>query len=371
MISNRYTLENTDAVISPALIYYRDLIIQNTKRAIQIAGSAERLWPHVKTHKSADMTLLLMSMGIHRFKCATIAEAEMLADCQVPHILMAYPLIGPNVQRFLTLIERYPDSHFYAIGDDVKVLLVLSDAAVAKRLVVDTLLDINLGMNRSGIATEKALSTYVECSNMPGLSMCGLHCYDGHNNDKDPVVRCARVEKALEAVNTLVLEIDKLGLPCLIRIMGGTPSFPCHAVHPDVFLSPGTCFITDYGYMSKLSDLPFVPAAALLTRVISHPEKGFFTLDLGHKGIAADPAGIRGVIVNLEEADTVLHSEEHWVWRMREGFEHLAPPIGSTLYVIPTHICPTSALYPAALVAEEGKLCGEWHITARNRKLTI
>lgn len=70
--------------------------------------------------------------------------------------------------------------------------------------------------------------------------------------------------------------------------------------------------------MSKLTDLPFVPAAALLTRVISHPEKGIFTLDLGHKGIAADPVSIRGIIVNLEEADPILHSEEHWVWRMRE-----------------------------------------------------
>lgn len=371
MISNQYSLQNTEAVISPALIYYRDLIIENTKQAIQIAGSAERLWPHVKTHKSADMTLLLMSMGIHRFKCATIAEAEMLADCHAAHILIAYPLIGPNVQRFLTLIQRYPESHFYAIGDDALILQILSDAAVAKELVVDTLLDINMGMNRSGIPTEKALAIYAKCANMPGLSMLGLHCYDGHNNDKDPVVRCAHVEKALEAVNTLVLEIGKLGLPCPIRIMGGTPSFTCHAVHPDVFLSPGTCFITDYGYMSKLSDLPFVPAAALLTRVISHPEKGFFTLDLGHKGIAADPAGIRGVIVNLEEADPILQSEEHWVWRMRDGLEHLIPPIGSTLYVIPAHICPTSALYPTALVAENGKLVGEWQITARNRKLTI
>lgn len=81
------------------------------------------------------------------------------------------------------MIERYPDGFISITIDDVKVLLVLSDAAVAKRLVVDTLLDINLGMNRSGIPTEKALSTYVECSNMPGLSMCGLHCYDGHNND--------------------------------------------------------------------------------------------------------------------------------------------------------------------------------------------
>lgn len=371
MISNRYAIKNTNAVITPALIYYRDLIVQNTEWAIQIAGSAERLWPHVKTHKSADMTLLLMSMGIRRFKCATISEAEMLADCRAPYILMAYPLIGPNVQRFLALVERYPDSRFYAIGDDSEALQILSDAAVAKKLVVDTLLDINVGMNRSGVPLEGALAVYRRCAGMPGLSMQGLHCYDGHHNDEDLGTRCARVEEALEGVHALLMEISKLGLSCPVRVMGGTPSFPCHAKHPDVFLSPGTCFISDYGYMSKLPDLPFVPAAAILTRVISHPQEGFFTLDLGYKGIAADPAGIRGVIVNLEDAAPILHSEEHWVWRMRDGFKHLVPPIGSSLYVIPTHICPTSALYPSALIAKNGEVCDEWPITARNRRTTI
>ena len=47
-----------------------------------MAGGAQRIWPHVKTHKPADGTRMMLSMGITRFKCATIAEAEMLADCQ-------------------------------------------------------------------------------------------------------------------------------------------------------------------------------------------------------------------------------------------------------------------------------------------------
>lgn len=41
-----------------------------------------------------------------------------------------------------------------------------------------------------------------------------------------------------------------------------------------------------------------------MTRVISRPTPSTFTLDLGYKGIAADPAGIRGVIVGMEDIAT-------------------------------------------------------------------
>ncbi len=371
MLQTSYSLINAESIDSPALIYYRNIIVENTLKAIQIAGSADRLWPHVKTHKSYDLTKLMMNMGISRFKCATIAEAEMLADCNVPHILLAYPLVGTSIARFLSLIKTYPSSHFYAIGDDEDALKQLSNQAKSQNVVVDVLIDINLGMNRSGVSPESAFILYEKCSKMQGISLCGLHCYDGHHNDKDFILRCERVEQSYQRVRELFGKINQANLPCSIQVMGGTPSFPCHARHPNVFLSPGTCFVMDNGYATNLPDLPFVPGAAILTRVISHPDKGLFTLDLGYKGIASDPLGLRGVIINYEDAEPIIHSEEHWVWRMPSEKMEQVPPVGSMLYVIPTHICPTSALYPFVLVAEHGTIQEEWEITARNRRITI
>ena len=77
----RYDIKDTSEIITPQLVYYKDIIIENIKKAIRIAGSDKRLWPHVKSHKTAEMVKLQMEMGIERFKCATIAEAEMVADC--------------------------------------------------------------------------------------------------------------------------------------------------------------------------------------------------------------------------------------------------------------------------------------------------
>ena len=75
-MKNPYTAEGAEDMISPCLIYYEDGIRKNIEKAIQIAGSVERLWPHVKSHKSNEMVKLQLEYGICKFKTATIAEAE-------------------------------------------------------------------------------------------------------------------------------------------------------------------------------------------------------------------------------------------------------------------------------------------------------
>lgn len=114
------------------------------------------------------------------------------------------------------------------------------------------------------------------------------------------------VKKLDDQIDQLRDELIDAGSDCSIMVMGGTPSFPCHAQLTNYFLSPGTCFINDAGYSELLKDMPFVPAAAVMTRVISKPAMGFFTLDLGYKGIASDPAGIRGKLENFDHANIML-----------------------------------------------------------------
>jgi D-serine deaminase-like pyridoxal phosphate-dependent protein len=154
--------------------------------------------------------------------------------------------------------------------------------------------------------------------------------------------------------------------------MGGTPSFPCRTTvinSKNIYLSPGTAFIGDWGYYNKLPDMAFTPGAAIFTRVVSHPATNTFTVDLGHKGIAADMDMERGIIIGFPEAKTISQNEEHWVFSLPETIA--LPPIGSSLYIIPTHICPTSALYPYIEIAQDGKITGQWQVKARNRKINF
>lgn len=366
-----YDLHDSSNIISPALIYYKDTIVQNTRLAIDMAGGAQRLWPHVKSHKMKQMVKLQLKMGIRRFKCATIAECEMAATAGADHVLLAYPLVGPNIERYLQLINVFPQTQFWAIGDDFYTLSILSECAVKQNKKVHTLLDVNMGMNRTGILLQQAESLYEKLALLPGLCLMGMHCYDGNHNHSDIQARLNQVRDVDLLIKEIQMRLVEKNIECSIMIMGGTPSFPCHALVTDWFLSPGTAFIDDAGYQKNLPDLSFEPAAAILTRVISHPAPGVFTLDLGYKGIAADPVGTRGIIAGFDKAQVLFQSEEHWVFEMLPGYESEVPSIGSVFYVIPTHICPTSALYSSVLVAQNGTIVEAWEVTARNRKLTI
>ncbi|MDR1834549.1 MAG: D-TA family PLP-dependent enzyme [Fusobacteriaceae bacterium] len=371
MTKNIYELRNTENIITPALVYYKDLILENTKKAIAIAKSPDNLWPHVKSHKIREMIEMQLALGITRFKCATIAEGEMLGEARAPKVILAYPLVGPNVDRFLTLIRSYPETEYFAIGDDLNQLRLLGEKAAAVGLTVNALVDVNVGMNRTGTLPETCVDFYVVASKLKGLKLRGFHFYDGHLGITDVGERQKEVDAVHEKLRIIRDELKEKGYPVEIFVMGGSPEFPCHAKHENVWYSPGTVFLFDYAYESKFPDLPFVPAGIVLTRVVSHPKPGYFTLDLGHKGIGADPPGVRGKIVGIDHAAHVSQSEEHWVFQVEEGFEDEIPPVGSLQYVIPTHICPTSALYPSVLVAENGEITDEWVVAARNRKITV
>jgi hypothetical protein len=134
------------------------------KRRYRLAGGPDRLWPHVKTHKMEALVRMQARRGIRRFKCATIAEAEMCARAGGEHVLLAYPLVGPNIARFLSLGQRYGETLFYALGDDREQLALLGRAARALGREIPVLIDLNLGMNRTGVAPEELESFCLDCA---------------------------------------------------------------------------------------------------------------------------------------------------------------------------------------------------------------
>jgi len=367
MERNTYALDDTSDLISPALIYYKDIILANTRRVIEMAGGPQRLWPHVKSHKAAEMIRLQIGLGITRFKCATIAEAEVTAEAGGGHIILAYPLLGPNISRYLCLAKGFPKTVFYAIGDNFDALALLANEASKTGTNMNVLIDVDMGMHRTGVPIDSLESLYERVSAMDGLTLKGMHCYDGHCNDSDISRRKAMAEENDRKVLSIRESLLGKGHKCEIMVMGGSPSFPCRAGKEGFYLSPGTIFIGDWGYFKKLPDMAFSPGAAVFTRVVSHQPENTFTLDLGVKGIAADPATDRGIIAGLPEAKPLLHSEEHWVFSLPPGMA--LPSIGSGQYVIPTHICPTSALYSEIQAAQGGKIVGQWPVSARNRKI--
>jgi len=364
-----FTVSNAAEIPSPSLLVYPDRVEENLRRMIALAGGVERLRPHMKTHKMPELIGLQLARGITRFKCATIAEAEMTASCGAPDVLLAYQPVGPNVGRFVQLMERFPRTRFATIADDAEAVRTLSGAAAAAGRPIEVLLDIDCGQHRCGVeAGPRALELYQLIASLPGLRPGGLHVYDGHIHDADPEARAASAEAAFAPTQALCRQLKASGLPVARVVAGGTPTFPLHARRPEVECSPGTCVFWDAGYTAKLPDMDFLVAALVLTRVVSKPGGSRLCLDLGHKAIAAESPHPRVQFPQLPDAKAVTHSEEHLVVETARAPEC---KVGDWFYGIPWHICPTVALHSEAVVVQNSRAEARWKITARERRLTL
>lgn len=369
-MNTMYSFAEESKVASPQLVFYKKIIEKNIEKMIEIAKGPERLFPHIKTHKSLDVTKMLVEKGIDRFKCATIAEMEMAIKAGAKKLVLAYPLVGPNQERFFNLTQAFPEVECFAIADNTEMVKELGEIFAKEGKTCRLLMDIDMGQHRTGVDLKDAAGLYREWSKIPGIRLCGMHLYDGHRHESDVAERLARAAETDDLVSALQTQLEGEGFDLDIMIFGGTPGFPCHEQLTKGYLSPGTCVVQDAGYRDAYPDLPFVPGAAVMTRVISRPTEDTLTLDLGCKAVATDPPIPRAEIVGMEYAKTILQNEEHLVLKVPKEHIQDIPPIGTVLYAIPVHVCPTSALYDKAAVVEDGHLTGWWEITARNRRIT-
>lgn len=365
-----HRVSNADEIPSPALLLHEGRALANIDRAIAMVGDPSRLRPHVKTHKLRELIRAQVARGVSRFKCATIPEAEISASGGAGEVLLAYPMLGPNARRLVELAMAFPNTRFGLTVDCPGALRAITEAVRrtdAPRL--DVYIDVDCGMGRTGIVPGGdllALRRAIE--GRPGLRFAGLHAYDGHIHETDPVARASLCDAAFAGVERMREAIAAETRQEVVIVAGGTPTFPIHARRAEVQCAPGTFVLWDFGYADKFPDLGFDVAAVLLTRVLSKPGPGRLCLDLGHKAVASENPHPRVRLMELPDARCVAHSEEHMVVECAgaEAFE-----VGDCLHAVPRHICPTVALHGEVFVVREGAARETWRVQARERRLAI
>ena len=367
-----YSIHDSQKLVTPALVLFRDLVERNLATMVQVAGDVSRLRPHCKTHKMCEVARLQVDRGISKFKAATFAEAEMLVRAGARDILLAYHLVGRNIQRAVRFVQTFPDVRFIVIADNAGPIELLGRAMTEAGQSIEVMLDLDAGMHRTGIPLgETVLSLYRKIVDTGGLTAGGFHLYDGHLNLLSDKERGVAVGQTMERVFYYRDELLGQGCPVPRLVCGGTGTFPNYARMEDatVEFSPGTCIFHDAGYGRAFPDLDCTPACVLLTRVISVPSDDLVTFDLGYKAIASDPPLENRVqFPGLPDARVKLQNEEHLLVNTSRAREFQP---GDERIVIPWHICPTVALHKQASVVSDGRVCERWDIVARDRVLTV
>lgn len=369
MIDPWYSVQNASEIDSPALLVFPDRVKENITRVIRYVGDVNRLRPHIKTHKSAEVVRMLMDAGISKVKCATIAEAEMLAQEGMRDVLLAYQPVGPKARRLLDLVKQFPETKFSCLIDDAGAGQHLAEMFGADKKKIDVYIDLNIGMNRTGVAPTEAFDLYTCLRSVETIHVVGLHAYDGHLRDVDFQTRKAKCDKGFEQVTTLKSQIKNSFADNVKVIAGGTPTFSIHKDRPEVECSPGTFIYWDKGYEAILCEQKYLHAAIVLARVVSKPGKNLITVDLGHKAIASEnPISNRVYFLNAPVITPVGHSEEHMVFQHTEDQSY---EVGDVLYGVPYHVCPTVALYDEVHVISNHNFGSRWTTSARKRKISI
>jgi D-serine deaminase-like pyridoxal phosphate-dependent protein len=360
-----YCIRNVDSLPSPVLVFYEAKIRQNIARMGEILGGYGRLRPHIKTHKCREILDMQMAAGVSRVKCATPKEAHLAAQAGLRDILLAYPIVGPLAHHVGAIQRDYPSLKLQVLVDHPAQVPHLAQACTAAGVTVGAMVDVNSGMNRTGIpAGESTVALVEQIRATRGLRFSGLHSYGSPPATGNADERASIYRGALQTVVDTRRSLERKGIsvPCVVA--GNSIDFELAAQTEGIDeVSPGTWILWDKGYEMLLPD-HFVYAALVVGRVISRPTSTLFAVDAGYKSVSADPAIPHAQVLSVPGSEVVGRWEEHLLVRLPEASEE--PAVGTPAYIVPVHVCSTVNLWDEAVVVNgQGEIAGRWSIAAR------
>lgn len=359
--------------LSPALFVDLDRVRANlAAMARHLGGDMDRWRPHVKTAKIPAMFRAVAEAGVRSFKCATTREAaelaQALADAEIEgaDLLVAYPCVGPALGRLAALAAEHPELRLSVLAEDPAAVADVPDG-------LSVFVDVNPGMHRTGVPLE-ARATILEVARRAGARFRGVHGYDGHLHVfADGEARRAAAARVYGELLELVDALRNAGIEARELVTSGTPSFR-HALAFAPFarldgtvhrVSPGTVVYHDLRSEEENDDLDLVPAALVLSRVVSHPRPDVATADAGSKAVAAEAGDPCAVALGRPELTALTPSEEHLPFRVAGEL----PRRGTPLWLFPRHVCPTINLAERAVLVEAGRVVDVVPVSARAHDL--
>lgn len=362
-----YAIAEPERLLTPALLVYEEAVEANIAATLALLGGRPERWrPHVKTAKLAWTMGRLLDSGVRQLKCATTLELETLCALGAPDVLLAFAAVGASARRVREVAAAHPRTRVSVLVDHPAQIAAWRGAAVA------CFLDVNPGMHRTGAAADaEALLALARAAAAAGLPVAGLHWYDGQIGGVAPAERAAVAHAGYDRLLRLAADLASAGVPVPEVVTAGTPALPHSLSYPGFAaapfahrVSPGTVV---YGDLSLLSTLPpeygYRPAVLVLAAVISHPRPGRVTCDAGTKAVAADPGVPTCAVLGRPGWAPAGPSEEHQPIDLPDG--EPPPPVGSYLYLLPRHVCPTVNNFDAAALVAGGRVARVEPVTAR------
>ena len=350
---------------TPALVLDLDAFERNLATMTQaVRGSGARLRPHAKSHKCPEIAKRQIKAGAVGICCQKVSEAEAFIDAGVRDVLVTNEIVGAaKIRRLAGLARR---ARIAVCVDDARNVQELAAAAIEAGVVIDVLIEINVGADRCGVLPgEPALALARVIKSVPILRFAGLHAYQGSAQHLRSVAeRRGAIERAAAAARTTKELLGNAGIACETITGAGTGSFMFEAAST-VYneLQPGSYIFMDADYNANAWEgLPqFEQSLFVFTSVMSTPTPNRIVVDAGLKASSIDSG--MPVIAGAPGLEYIKASDEHGVVRVADNAR--MPALGEQLRLIPGHCDPTVNLYDWMICIRDQRVETVWPISAR------
>jgi D-serine deaminase-like pyridoxal phosphate-dependent protein len=358
---------------TPCLVLDVDVLEGNIMRMQTMARAAQKeLRPHAKTHKCSAIARRQIGAGAVGVCAAKISEAEGLVAGGVTGVLITGPIATPRkIERLMSLLKKDPT--LMVVIDDQENAVKLNDSLRQRGLSLDVLVDIDVGLKRSGVAPEKAMELAGVISGCPSLRLRGIQAYAGQvqhikSFDERRKKSLACMERAAEVFG----QVTEAGFPCDVFTGGGTGTHDIDLSVPWLTdLQVGSYVVMDAEYMAigcarnpDKFDV-FTPSLTLLSSVVSANQNSFVTVDAGLKTLYRD--GAHPVVLKPCEKGFTYEwfGDEYGMIRYPEGTDHPRP--GNVIELVVSHCDPTINLFDQFYVISKDRVIDVWPIDLRGK----
>ena len=349
---------------TPALLLDLDRLQHNIERMSSHFRERGVAWrPHAKAYKCPAIAHLLRRAGAIGVTVAKVSEAEVMAAGGIDDILIAHLVVGTSKAARLAALQRQADVKVTV--DHPDHVGPLGRAAVVAGTTIGVLVDVDLGMHRTGVASaEAAVALARQVSSTPGLRFDGLMGYEGHTLlIADPAEKRAAITAAIGRLLETRAAVQAAGWPCRILSAGGSGSYQYTADIRGIteIQAGGGIFACQY-YTRLCHVTGHVPAISLLATVVSRPAQDRAILDIGQKSVSQyrTPPVLR----DYPGCPITGLSAEHATVSLSPGSD-LA--IGEKVHVIPGYSDFTFVLHDRVLGHRRGLVESVWELLGRGR----
>ena len=363
MPSNEYLGQKKEDLATPVLLVKLDKFEANINHLTQFCRAHQTAWrPHSKAHKCPQIAHIEIQAGALGITCAKLSEAEVMVHHGITNILIANQIVTANKMRRLAALQN--QARVITTLDNLQLVEALGTAATSGGTIIPVLIDVDIGMNRTGIAPGLPVVELARqsCSN-PGLEFAGLMGYEGHVLDIQPPEEKIRVcHQALEQLIQSRDLLQKDGIPVKIISAGGTGCYQITAAYPGIteIQAGGGIFMDNmYRNSCRVDDLEF--ALTVLATVTSrHP--GHIVTDAGFKTMSSH---VPPTPIGRDDLELRYLSAEHGVFDIKPGCA--GPGIGEQIEFVVGYSDSTNFLHNRFLGMRKGTVEKVWDLLGRGK----